>query len=128
MAVADVGLKLLEPDGEAAVGRAGADGRRLCGREPNVLVRLNVDEVGEERLGSDNEALDRDVDLFVRVVNPRNGDVAGPVDGGRQDEFAEVVPDLGLDGEGAALVEKEVLGELPDIRAEPGVERVCSRV
>jgi hypothetical protein len=90
-----------------------------------VSARLQVNEVGEQRLGPEDEALDRDVGLLVGVIDARDWNVAAALDDSGQNQPAEVVPDLGLDGEGAALVKQEVLGELLDVGAEPSVERVC---
>lgn len=87
--------------------------------------RLDVDEIGEERLSAEDETLDRNVGLLVRVVDPGDWNVAAALDKGREDEPAEVVPDLSLDGEGAAFVKEQVLGEPLDVGSEPGIQWVC---
>ena len=76
----------------------------------------------------ERQVLDDEVELVVGVLDARDRDVAGLVDEGREDDRAQVLPEVLLVLQVAIAVEEQVLGELLPVVAELLVERIVAEL
>lgn len=98
-------------------------------------MRLDRDEVREEIASAEREIFDDEIQCVVGVLNARDGDVPDlmrmsmrqqldvytntyPVDDRRQDDLADVHPELGLELECALAIEEQVLREACPVVSE----------
>lgn len=103
--VAHVSLDVSKRQGEVMVLLVG-DG--AVGRELDIVVRLDLNNVWEQVLSLEGEVLDDEVELVVGVLDARDGDVANLLDDSREDDAADVLPERRLEGQAAVGVEQEV--------------------
>jgi hypothetical protein len=122
--VSDVGLGLRGGDSEERVRGLESLLDRRVRAELDSLVGLNLDNVGDNVGSREDQVLDDQVDLVVRVLGSRNGDVTDSSNNLGENLGSNVLPQLGLEGEVALLVEEQVLGEPLDVVTETLVERV----
>jgi len=119
--ITHIGLDLAESEGEVVVVFIG-DGR--VRRDDDMVVRLDLDGVGEQVASLEGKVLDDQVELVVGILNAGDGDISDLVDELGQDDLADVIPQLGLEGERAVLVEEDILGEAGPVLAETLVEGI----
>lgn len=84
---------------------------RIVRRELGEVVRLKLDNVGEEVAALQGEVLNDEVQRIVTVLDTGNRDVADLLDEGGEDDFTDVTPELGLEFERTFAVEEEVACE-----------------
>lgn len=87
--VAHVGLDLGEGEGEVVIVLVGDGG---VGRDDDVVVRLDLDGVGEQVASLERQVLDDEVKHVVGVLDARDGDVSDLVDELGKDDLADIVP------------------------------------
>lgn len=68
----------------------------LVRRELEVVVGLELDDVGEKVGSLEDEVLDDEVDLLVGVLDSRDGDVSDLVDDRGENLVLQVFPEVGL--------------------------------
>lgn len=106
------------------------------GREAEVVMRLNTDDIREEVAAFEREVFDDEVETVIRVLDAWNGDVAHlrtglaqciryeyidqthSLDEGRQENVANILPQLALECEFSLAVENKVFRQLRPILAE----------
>jgi len=66
-------------------------------RKLDIIVRLQLDDAGEEVTALQGEVLDDEVERVVAVFDVRNGDVADLVDQGRKNNLVDIIPQVRLE-------------------------------
>lgn len=84
--------------------------------------------VGQDVGRRKDQVLDDEIELVVCVLDARDRNVAGLVDERRQDDRAQVLPEVLLVLQVAVAVEQQVLGQLGPVLAELLVERVVAEL
>ena len=92
--------------------------------EADEVVGFHADHVGEEVPPGEGEVLDDQVERLVRVLDARDGDVSDLVDNARQDNLADVQPELRLELETTLAIEEKVLRQACPVLAKPWSSRV----
>ena len=80
---------------------------------------LHTDEVREEVVSGERKVLDDEIERLVGVLDTRDGYVADLIDDTREDNLANVQPELGLELETALAVEEQVPRKACPVLAEP---------
>ena len=83
---------------------------------------LHTDEVGEEVASRERKVLDDEIECLVGVLDTRDGYVADLIDDTREDNLANVQPELGLELETALAVEQQILGEAGPVLSEADIQ------
>jgi len=121
--ISEIGLDLAETQGDDVVLLVGD---LVVGRELEVVVRSNLDDVGGQVGSLQDEVLDNKVDLVVRVFGSGNRDVSNVPDDRRKDDPSDVVQELGLVRQVTLRVEQQVLGQSLPVLAESSVQWVIT--
>ena len=141
-AVLDLGPSSLSSESELDVSEVGLDlGHResnsvvvlvlhlvdsIVRREAKVVVNVNLDDVGPQVGALQDEVLDDQVNVLVRVLGSGNGHVANLLDQRGQDDPSNVVPQSGLELEVALRIEEQILDESLPVFAESLVQGVIT--
>lgn len=99
---------------------------RVIRGELQKVVRIDGDDIGQQILALHSEVLDDEIHRVVGVLDARDRDVPDVVDELRDDDAAQVRPEMRLECEVAVGAEQEVLGETLPVLAETRVERVVA--
>ena len=89
-----------------------------------MVVSVHGDDIGEQVAALESKVLDDEVQRFVRVLDAGNGDVANLRDELREDDSAHVIPEIGLELEGALAIEEKVASETGPVLAKLTVDLV----
>lgn len=95
-------------------------------REAKVVVDVDLDDVGPQVGTLQDEVLDDQVNVLVRVFRSGNGNVTDLLDQRRQDDSSNVVPQSRLELEVAFRVEEQVLDESLPVFTESLVQGVIT--
>lgn len=141
-AVLDLGPSRLSSESELDISEIGLDLRHgesnsvvvvilhvvdlVVRRETKVVVNVDLDDVRPQVGTLQDEVLDDQVNVLVRVFSSGNGNVTDLLDQRRQDDSSDVVPQSGLELEVAFRVEEQVLDKSLPVFTESLVQGIVT--
>jgi hypothetical protein len=80
--------------------------RRPLEQVPNQFMKNRL--LGEEVGTTEGQILDDEVHAIIGVLDTRDGDVSDALDDLRKDNFPDIIPELGFEGQFALRVEEKI--------------------
>jgi hypothetical protein len=123
--VTDIRLNLTEGEVEFVLSVIVDD---VVRRKFEVVPGRHLDDIGEQVLAREREVLDDEVERIVGVLDAGDGDVTNLADDGRQNNFTDVGPKMGLELQRAFAIEEEILREASPILTKSFVQGILAHL